>query len=113
MKGCILALLVVCGLLVGACSDHSPELEGTYVAPIIPDVFETASFYGNTLELCNPRDGTRVFEYEIIEDGTKIKMTNVETGDCYVRPFKHILVTTEYGEKRETVVIDQFIYYPQ
>jgi hypothetical protein len=113
VRRCILALLVISALLVGACADHSPKPEGNYIASIIPEVYETASFYGNTLELCNPRDGTRIFEYEIIEDGTKIEMTNVETGDCCTRHFKHILVTTKYGDENEVVIIGDLIYYPE
>ena len=113
MRRCILAFLVITALLLGACADKSPTPQGNYTATIIPEVYETASFYGNSLELCNPRDGKRIFEYEIVEEGTKIKLTNVETGDTRIRPFKHILTTTKYGDEREVVIIDQLIYYPE
>jgi len=109
----ILAFLVITALWLGACADKSPTLQGNYIATIIPEVYETASFYGNTLELCNPRDGKRIFEYEIVEDGTKIKLTDVETRVTRTRPFKHILTTTKYGEEREVVIIDQLIYFPE
>ncbi len=113
MSRCILVSLVVAALLLGACAKSSPAPEGNYIAPIIPEVFETANFCGNTLELCNPRDGTRVFEYEIIEEGTKIQLTNVETGDTCTRHFKYIVKTTESGEVREVVIIGALIYYPE
>jgi len=99
--------------LLGACADKSATPQGNYIATIIPEVYETASFCGNTLELCNPRDGKRVFEYEIVEGGTKINLTNVETGETVTRPFKYIVKTTKYGEEREVVIIDQLIYYPE
>ena len=113
MRRCILVFLVITALLLGACADKSATPQGNYIATIIPEVYETASFYGNTLELCNPRDGTRIFEYEIVEEGTKIKLTNVETGDTRTRPFKYIITTTKYGEEREVVIIDQLLYYPE
>jgi len=69
VRRCILVLLVLAALLSGACAQSSPAPDGNYIAPIIPEVFETAVFCGNTLELCNPRDGTRLYECEIIEDG--------------------------------------------
>ncbi len=113
MSRCILVSLVVAALLLGACAKPSPAPEGNYIATIIPEVYETASFCGNTLELCNPRDGTRVFEYEIIEDGTKIQLTNVETGDTCPRNFKYVIKTSSSGEVREVVIIGTLIYYPE
>ncbi|GEM_PF-5485123 len=114
MSRCILVALVVAAFLLGACAKSSPAPEGNYIASIIPEVFETANFCGNTVELCNPRDGTRVFEYEIIEEGTKIQLTNVETGDTCTRNFKYIVKTTESGEMHhEVVIIGALIYYPE
>jgi hypothetical protein len=109
----ILASLIIGTLLLSNCADHTPTPQGNYIATIIPEVYETAKFCDNTLELCNPRDGTRIFEYEIVEEGTKIKLTNVETGETVTRPFKHILTTTKYGDEREAVIINQLIYYPE
>jgi hypothetical protein len=112
VKRCILVLIVIGALFSSACSNQSPTPQGKYFAPIIPEVFETAYFDEDTLELCNPRDGTRVFEYEIVEEGTKIKLTNVETGETRTRPFKYVVKTSKSGEIREVVIIDQLIYYP-
>ena len=113
MSRCILVSLVVAAFLLGACAKSSPAPEGNYIATIIPEVYETANFYDNTVELCNPRDGTRVFEYEIIEEGTKIQLTNVETGDTCTRNFEYIITTTKYGEVREVVIIGDLLYYPE
>ena len=113
MRRCIVVLLVLAALLLGACAQPSPTPEGNYSAPIIPEVYETAVFCGNTVELCNPRDGTRLYEYEIIEDGTKIQLTSVETGDACTRSFKYIVKTCESGEVREVVIIGDLIYYPE
>ena len=113
MRRCILVLLVLAALLPGACAPPPPAPDGNYSAPIIPEVYETAVFCGNTVEMCNPRDGTRVYEYEIIEDGTKIQLTNVETGDTCTRHFKYIVKTVRSGEVREVVIIGDLIYYPE
>ena len=113
MSRCILVSLVVAAFLLGACAKSSPAPEGNYIATIIPEVYETANFYDNTVELCNPRDGTRVFEYEIIEEGTKIQLTNVETGDTRTRNFKYIVTTSRSGEVREIVIIGDLLYYPE
>ena len=113
MSRCILVSLVVAAFLLGACAKSSPAPEGNYIATIIPEVHETANFYDNTVELCNPRDGTRVFEYEIIEEGTKIQLTNVETGDTRTRNFKYIVTTSRSGEVREIVIIGDLLYYPE
>ena len=113
MRRYILAFLIIGTLLLSACADRTPPPQGNYIATIIPEVYETAKFYDDTLELCNPRDGTRVFEYEIVEEGTKIKLTNVETGETVTRPFKYIITTTKYGDEREVVIFNQLIYYPE
>jgi len=113
VRRCILVSLVVATLLLGACAKSSPAPEGNYIATIIPEVYETASFCGNTVELCNPRDGKRIFEYEILEKGTKIQLTNVETGDTRTRNFKYVVTTSRSGEVREVVIIGDLIYYPE
>lgn len=113
MRRYILISLVAAALLLGACAKPPPAPEGNYIATIIPEVYETANFCGNTVELCNPRDGKRIFEYEIIEEGTKIKLTNVETGDTRTRSFKYVVTTSRSGEVLEVVIMGDLLYYPE
>jgi hypothetical protein len=106
----ILALLAAAALLGSAC--QAPLPEGKYVATIVPEVYETAVFTADTLELDNPRDGKRVFNWELTEEGEQIQLTNIETGETTTQQFKYIRVTRS-GEEREVVIIGHLIYYPE